>query len=204
MPPTVRAVAPDCVIVPVVAVASKLPPTPEVAKIIPMVFTIVALPVKPVVLKAIVPVAASVPRSISSLAVVVVKLEVPEAVMTPESVMEPALVSIMRLPPKVVVTVPKSRAIAAFVREMFPVAPLVLMETAPVYEDIWSRVISSLAVGVVKLEVPPTVSTPLSVIDPPAIMAQVEVVVMAAISIPSASVKASAPAARVTPSAAYE
>ena len=98
-----------------------------------------------------------------SFAIVVAKLEVPLAVITPVSVIEPEFVSIARLPPRVVVTVPKFKAIPALVREIFPVAPLVAKDTAPVNKLTWLRVMSASASVVVKLEVPPTVRTPLSV-----------------------------------------
>ena len=62
----------------------------------------------------------------------VVKLEVPLAVITPESVMLPESVSIMRVPPAVVVIVPKFSAIWAFEISALPVAPLTLKVTAPV------------------------------------------------------------------------
>ena len=96
VPPTVT--VPLSVKLPVVAVATKLPPTPEAAKSNAVAFTTLALAVAPVVLNVTAPVDANVPKSISSFACVVVKLDVVPTDTVPVSVMLP--------PPAVATTEP--------------------------------------------------------------------------------------------------
>ena len=121
-------------------VTNRLPPTvtvPRLRAVVPL--SRVASPVAPVVAMLTAPDMTLVLfKVISSLAVLVVKLAVPEAVMTPESVMEPRSLSITMVPPKVVITVPNIRPPArlTLVRDIFPDAPVVDKETAPVNEDI--------------------------------------------------------------------
>ena len=86
----VMASAPESVMLPVVAVAARLPPTVDAAKVNPASLITVALP-DPFVVKATVPSTASVPRLIVPLFASVVALNQPPTVTVPLSVIPDAL-----------------------------------------------------------------------------------------------------------------
>ena len=85
----VIASAPESVMLPVVAVARRFPPTVEAAKFNPASFTTVALP-DPLVVSATVPSTASVPRLITPLFASVVAEKLPPTVTVPLSVIPDA------------------------------------------------------------------------------------------------------------------
>ena len=85
--------APLCVMLPVVAVADRLPLTVEAANSIPVSLTTVAVPV-PFVLRAIVPSTARVPMLIKPLLSSVVTERLPPTVIVPSSVTLPPAVTV--------------------------------------------------------------------------------------------------------------
>ena len=160
LPPTVSAPLP--VMLPVVAVMSRLPPTFDVARSTAVAFTTAALPVAPLVFTSMAPVAASWARLILAFAALVVNEAVPPTVAVPLSTMLPVLAVTSRLPP----TLDAARSTAvAFTSVALPVAPLVFTSMAPVTAS-WARLMSAFAALVVNEAVPPTVVTPLSMMLP--------------------------------------
>ena len=145
------------VILPVVVVAVRLPFTvPCNARAV--AFTMVALPLVPLVLSVTAPVAASVSRLISALFCLVVKLLAPVTVNVPLSVRLPVVAVAVRSP----FTVPCNARAVAFTIVAFPLVPVVLSVTAPVAARV-PRSISASASDVAKLLVPVTVNVLLSV-----------------------------------------
>ena len=157
MPLTVN--TPLSVKLPVVAVTSNAPFTVDVPKSKAMLFTTVALPVVPAVISDTAPVAANVPKLISSSACTVLIIDVPPTVTVPLSVTFPVVALAVKLPPTPEAA--KSNAVA-FTTLALAVAPVVLNVTAPVDANV-PKSISSFVFEVVKLEVVVTVSVPLSV-----------------------------------------
>ena len=172
---------PLSVILPVVAVATKSPPTPEVSKSNAVAFTTVALPVVPFVLNVTEPVEASVPRSISASACVVVKLEVLVTVNVLLSVTLPVVAIAANVP----VTVPSMFKAVSFVMAVLPAEVKTTSASACNVSNVMPACPISFSVTL-----PTTLTLPLSVIAPFVVFtSKVPEIVLAAISIAVASDK---------------
>ena len=159
--------APLSVILPVVAVADNVPSTVEAAKAKPTSLTNVTLPFVPLVVSAIVPSTANVPRLIVMSLTSVVADKLPPMVKVPLSVIAPPLVSVKS--PTTVdsaitnAVVPPSIVASASV----PSLSLVVNVTAPVKAlVVVSNAMVALFALVMNADVPEIVRTPLSVILP--------------------------------------
>ena len=153
---------PLLVILPVVAVTFKLPPTVEVAKFTAVGLARFASPPAPGVFILMLPVPDNWSRVISASVWEMVKVRFPPTVTVPLSVILPVVAVTFNPPPTLEAA--KLTALELAIAASAPL-PFVLTAIVPVLASL-SKVISAPLAEVVKLLFPPTVTVPLLVILP--------------------------------------